>query len=153
MMFAGIHAPVGRGELRLTSADPAVQPALAYRYLEDERDRRRLREAVRMSLRLVEHEAFAGMIEERLAPLDVHVASDAALDEWIQLAATTGQHVAGTCRMGPAHDPQAVVDQRGRVHGVQNLWVADASIMPTITRANTNATSIMIGEKVADRFE
>jgi choline dehydrogenase-like flavoprotein len=59
-------------------------------------------------------------------------------------------HGVGTCKMGPASDKMAVVDQRLRVHGMQNLWVGDASIMPVVSRANTNLTSIMIGERLAD---
>ncbi len=62
----------------------------------------------------------------------------------------TSHHIAGTCKMGPATDPLAVVDQHGRVHGIENLRVADASIMPDCIRANTNATTIMIGERMAD---
>ena len=61
-----------------------------------------------------------------------------------------GQHLSGTCKMGPASDPMAVVDQFGRVHGIENLRVADASVMPDVIRANTNLTTIMIGERVAD---
>ena len=62
----------------------------------------------------------------------------------------TSHHISGTCKMGPASDPMAVVNQYGRVHGLEDLRVADASIMPDCIRANTNATTIMIGERVAD---
>jgi choline dehydrogenase len=62
----------------------------------------------------------------------------------------TSHHISGTCKMGPASDPMAVVDQYGRVHGLANLRIADASIMPDCIRANTNATTIMIGERIAD---
>jgi choline dehydrogenase len=74
-------------------------------------------------------------------------------DDWGGFARKTYDsyhHGVGTCKMGPASDPMAVVDQRLRVHGVQNLWVGDASIMPVVSRANTNLTSIMIGERLAD---
>ena len=63
---------------------------------------------------------------------------------------TTTFHMMGTCRMGPAHDPSAVVDPRLRVHGIEGLRVADASIMPTMPAANTNAATLMIGEKASD---
>jgi choline dehydrogenase-like flavoprotein len=62
----------------------------------------------------------------------------------------TGDHVSGTCKMGPASDSLAVVDQYGKVHGLQSLRVVDASVMPDVIRANTNATTIMIAEKVAE---
>jgi choline dehydrogenase len=62
----------------------------------------------------------------------------------------TQHHISGTCKMGPAGDSMAVVDQFGHIHGMENLRVVDASIMPDVIRANTNATTIMIAEKVAD---
>ena len=83
-------------------------------------------------------------------PTDADLASDEALDDWLMRNLGTSHHVSGTCKMGPASDPMAVVSQYGRVHGLEGLWVADASIMPDCIRANTNATTIMIGERVAD---
>ncbi|MFN0073608.1 MAG: GMC oxidoreductase, partial [Chloroflexota bacterium] len=74
-------------------------------------------------------------------------------DDWATYARSTQetyQHPVGTCMMGPAENPMAVVDQHLRVHGMANLWVADASIMPTVTHANTNLTAIMIGEVLSD---
>jgi len=138
------------GELRLQSTDPAVQPSLDYRYLESEFDRRRMREMVRLAARLAEHEAFRSIVAERVEPTDAELASDEALDEYLLREVTTGQHISGTCKMGPASDPLAVVDQFSRVHGLQNLRVADASIMPNCIRANTNVTTMMIGERIAD---
>ncbi len=75
--------------------------------------------------------------------------SDEALDAWMMENVSIGQHLSGTCKMGPASDPMAVVDQFGRVHGIEGLRVADASIMPDVIRANTNLTTIMIGERIA----
>ena len=78
------------------------------------------------------------------------MASDDALDGWLMKYVGTGDHVSGTCKMGPASDSMAVVDQYGKVHGLQGLRVIDASVMPDVIRANTNATTIMIAEKMAD---
>ena len=75
---------------------------------------------------------------------------DTALNEWIRKSVATAFHPAGTCRMGPAGDPRVVVDSNLRVHGIQGLRVADASIMPVVVSANTNATTIMIGDRAAD---
>ena len=141
---------VGSGELKLASADPDEQPALNYNYFAEEFDRRRSREGLRLAVKLSEHPDFADILSERIEPLDADLESDDALDEWMMREATTGQHISGTCKMGPASDPMAVVDQRGRVHGIEGLRVVDASIMPDCIRANTNVTTMMIGERVAD---
>jgi choline dehydrogenase len=145
-----LELAVGAGELRLASTDPTVQPHLEYRYLEDPWDRQRLREAVRLCARLLEHSAYKNIVEKRLAPSDQELASDDALDAWMRQHVTTSQHISGTCKMGPASDPLAVVDQYCRVCGLEGLRVADASVMPDVIRANTNATTIMIAERVAD---
>ncbi|MGI9624112.1 MAG: GMC oxidoreductase, partial [Acidimicrobiales bacterium] len=95
------------------------------------------------------HPAYSPLLGERLMPSDNELASDDALDRWMQTHATTQHHSSGTCKMGPSSDPSAVVDQYCRVHGLQGLRVVDASVMPNVVRANTNATAIMIGERVA----
>ena len=145
-----LEQAVGSGELRLTSTDPHVQPHLDYRYLVDPWDRQRLREAVRFCVRLLEDEAFGDIVSERITPTDQDLASDEALDAWMLENVSSGQHISGTCKMGLASDPLAVVDQYCRVHGLEALRVVDASVMPDVIRANTNATTIMIGERVAD---
>jgi choline dehydrogenase-like flavoprotein len=127
-----------------------VQPFLDYRYLEEAFDRQRLREAMRLCVKLTEHETFKDIIAERVEPTDTDLASDDALDAWLRREVTTSQHISCTCKMGPASDPMAVVDQFGRVHGLANLRVVDASIMPDCIRANTNVTTMMIGERIAD---
>lgn len=138
------------GELTLASADPHVQPYLYYGFLDDLSDRERLREAVRFCFRLLEHEAFKDIIAGPLTPTMEDLASDDALDQWLNRNVTTAQHLGGTCKMGPESDPMAVVDQYCRVRGLECLRVADTSVMPQMVRANTNATAIMIGERVAD---
>ncbi len=144
-----LQLPVTAGELRLTSIDPHVQPHMDYRYLEDSWDRQRLREAVRLCVRLSEHESFSSIISERLSPTDDDLASDETLDNWMLKNVGTSFHVSGTCKMGPSPDPLVVVDQYCRVHGLEGLRVVDASVMPDIIRANTNATTVMIAERVA----
>ncbi len=149
-MLAILNLAVGSGELRLTSADPSVQPFLDYRYFEDEFDRRRLREAIRLCVKLGQDEGFKDIVEDRIEPTDAELASDDALDVFMRREVTTGQHISCTCKMGPSDDPMSVVDQYGKVHGLQNLRVVDASIMPDCVRANTNVTTMMIGEHIAD---
>jgi choline dehydrogenase len=147
-----LNLAAGQGELRLRSPDPGVQPALDFNFLAEAEDRRRLREAVRLCAGLGGAPAFREILAGRLAPGDDDLASDAALDAWMRREVTTTNHISGTCKMGPAADPLAVVDERGRVHGLEGLRVADASIMPDCVRANTNATAMMIGERMADRI-
>ncbi len=146
----GLYLAVGAGELRLTSTDPSVQPRMDYRYLEDSWDRQRLREAVRLCARLLEDPVYREIIDQRVSPTDADLASDEALDRWLLQTVATSYHISGTCKMGPASDPMAVVDQFCRVHGLSRLRVADASIMPDVVRANTNVTTMMIAERCAD---
>ena len=113
-------------------------------------DRDRLRESVHICVNIAKREPLASMIAELLDPTPADLASDDALDEWMLRNVRTSHHISGTCKMGPDSDALAVVDQRARVRGVEGLRVADASIMPDCIRANTNATSILIGERVAD---
>jgi predicted dehydrogenase (TIGR03970 family) len=145
-----INLAMSKGELRLQSTDPTAQPILDYRYLEDEFDRRRMREMVRLAVKLFEHPDFEPIVAGRNEPTDEELASDDALDAFIARDISTGQHTSGTCKMGPASDPLAVVDQYGKVHGLRGLRVVDASILPDCIRANTNVTTMMIGERVAD---
>ncbi len=93
---------------------------------------------------------MADLIEYRKSPLDSDLESDETLDAWMRREVTTGHHISCTARMGPSDDDMAVVDQFGKVHGIDGLRVADASVMPDVIRANTNCTTIMIGERVAD---
>lgn len=146
----GLYLAVGAGELQLTSPDPTVQPHMHYRYLEDPWDRQRLREAVRLCVRLLQDPAYAAILAQRVSPTDAELASDEALDRWLLQNVTTSYHISGTCKMGPASDPMAVVDQWCRVHGLAHLRVADASIMPDVVRANTNVTTMMIAERCAN---
>ena len=148
--WVGIMLAVGAGELTLTSKDVGVQPNLNYNYFSKEFDRRRAREGLRLAVSLAGHPDFDDILAERVGPSDEVIESDDALDEWIMREATTGQHISGTCKMGPASDPMAVVNQHGGVHGLQGLRVVDASIMPDCIRANTNVTTMMIGERISD---
>ena len=140
----------GSGQITLTSPDPHVQPMLEYHFLENDSDIERLRDGVRLVVRLTESDAYRGIMKERLMPTDDELATDEALNAWLRQNVRTSQHLVGTCKMGPASDPTAVVDQYGRVHGTEGLNVADASIMPNTPRANTNVSTIMIAERISD---
>ena len=134
----------------MKSSDPHEQPIINYNYLSDEMDRARMREAVKLGIELAKDGAFAELIAERVNPTDEDLSSDDDLDNWLLRNVYTQHHSSGTCKMGPDDDPMAVVDQYCRVRGLMGLRVVDASVMPDVIRANTNATTIMIAEKVAD---
>ena len=147
---SSLQLAMGSGELRLTSTDPHVQPYLDYNYFTEPLDLERMRKAIRLCVSFGEHEAFKDIILERVNPTDDDLASDDRLDSWLMRNVGTSHHISGTCKMGPDSDPMAVLDQSCRVRGLHGLRVTDASVMPDVIRANTNATSIMIGERVAD---
>jgi predicted dehydrogenase (TIGR03970 family) len=145
----GVYHSEGRGDLHLVSADPDVQPSIEFRFLEEEFDRRRLREGIRLSADLMRTPELSAIAELPISPALNTMASDSELDEWMLGSVRNSQHPCGTCRMGPSSDPTSVVDQFGRVHGVEGVRVADASIFPEIVRSHINATVIAVGERIA----
>ncbi len=102
-----------------------------------------------MCLKQLEHPAYQTYIERRINLFDADLSSYESLDAWILGNLTPATHMSGTCKMGPASDPMAVIDRYCRVHGLAGLRVVETSVMPEVVRAN--ATAIMIGERVADR--
>jgi len=141
--------PTSLGHVRLRSADPGEGPEIVFNYLATERDREDMRNAVHHVRELIEQPAFDGIRAAEISP-GPDVRDDAAIDTWVRQTMETGYHAAGTCRMGPAADPTAVVDPELRVHGVEGLRVVDASVMPQVVSGNTNAPTVMIAEKASD---
>lgn len=144
-----LNLAIGSGELHLDSSDPHVQPKINYNYLRESFDLERLREAVNVCLGLSQREELKSIIEARTDPTPADLATEHTLNNWLMRKAITSHHISSTCKMGPSSDPMAVVDQEGKVHGIEGLRVGDASIMPDCIRANTNVTAMAIGEKIA----
>ena len=141
--------PESSGHLELKSADARDYPAIHPNYLSTKTDCDTLVEGIRVARRIARHEPLKSLVTEEHAPGDdISDDDDDALLDWARNTSTTIYHPTGTCKMGS--DPMAVTDHRLRVHGIENLRVADASIMPAITSGNTNAPTIMIGEKASD---
>lgn len=138
--------PESRGTVRLASADPMAAPAIDPNFLADDRDMDVLRAGVKLVHRIAAAPALAKHkgVDRHATPLD----DDAALDQLIRNRADTVYHPVGTARMGS--DDQAVCDPQLRVRGVEGLYIADASVMPRVVSGNTNAPTIMIGERCAD---
>ena len=147
-----LEMPSSVGTVKLTSRDHRVQPELRFNFLDHPFDRQRLREAVRRVVALFNQAPLKDTVGDRISPDDNLLSDDDALDIWMQTTATIAGHSSCTCKMGPASDTMAVVDQSACVHGVPGLRIIDASIMPEIVRANTNATTIMMAEKLAKKL-
>ncbi len=145
-----LELPEGSGWVRLASDDPTEQPYFNYRYFEHPEDTRRLRDGVRMAASMLETKAYTDIYDGRLTPTDEVLNDDDSLDLWMKRTVSSARHVSGTCKIGPDDDPMAVVDQHCKVKGIEGVWVADSSVMPKVPRANTNASAIMIGERVAE---
>ncbi len=140
--------PESRGSIHIASKDPGSQPAIRFNFLSDQIDRDCLSAAMRTVRSVVEAEPLKWLQPDEFMPGGQAKTDDELLD-YATRYAETAYHPVGTCKMGTDSDPMAVVDDRLRVRGISGLRIADASIMPTLTSGNTNAPSIMIGEKCA----
>ncbi|WP_296233085.1 choline dehydrogenase [uncultured Pseudomonas sp.] len=151
----GFQAHVGsmrspsRGRIQLKSKDPRQHPSILFNYMSHEQDWQEFRDGIRLTREIMAQPALDPYRGREISP-GAHVQSDAELDAFIREHAETAFHPSCSCKMG--EDDMAVVDNQGRVHGVQGLRVVDASIMPEIITGNLNATTIMMAEKIADRI-
>ena len=151
----GFQAHVGpnrspsRGTIRLRSNNPMEAPKIQFNYMSHEKDWQDFRTCIRLTREIFQQEAFAPFAGKELAPGD-RAQSDDALDDYVREHVESAYHPSGACKMGSSDDPTAVVDPECRVIGIENLRLADSSIMPQITNGNLNGPSIMIGERAAD---
>jgi len=141
--------PTSRGYVRIRSGEPSTHPAIQLNYLSTDEDKRVAVDAIRLTRRIVAAEALRRFEPEEYRPGPAYQ-TDEELAKAAGEIGTTIFHPVGTCKMGSAEDVLAVVDPQLRVHGLEGLRIADASIMPSITSGNTAAPTVMIGEKAAD---
>lgn len=149
-LVATLARAYGSGELRLRSADPRITPIVEQRFCDDKRDATRLAQAFRDVLRLMQAAPLADLIAEVSVPELKRSLDPTQLEAHCRKLAGSSFHPCGTVRMGPREDPASVVDARGRCHSVDNLVVADASILPTVPRAPTQLTAILVGEQIGE---
>ncbi|TPO00868.1 choline dehydrogenase [Mesorhizobium sp. B1-1-5] len=153
----GFQAHVGpmrsksRGSVSLRSPEPKAKPVIRFNYMSHPDDWSEFRHCVRLTREIFGQKAFDGFRGKEISP-GSHVQTDDELDAFIRDHAESAYHPCGTCRMGRADDPTAVVDPECRVIGVEGLRVADSSIFPRVTNGNLNAPSIMTGEKASDHI-
>ncbi|MFO1127219.1 MAG: GMC family oxidoreductase N-terminal domain-containing protein [Rhodospirillales bacterium] len=149
VMLPGVVRPLSRGWVRLASADPLAKPLIHTNYLGCESDLQRLTGAARLARRIYGTQALGSWVGQEVAPGPG--VDDAGLADYVRAAADSYHHQAGSCRMGL--DAAAVVDPRLRVHGIEGLRVADASIMPAVPSGNCHAGIVMVAEKAADMIK
>ncbi len=146
-----IHAmkPASRGSVRIGSSDPDVLPIVDHGFLTDAagHDTATLLDGIRLAQRIARTGAMEGLLDGELVPGEI--AGDDEITEYMKRSVGGYWHPVGTCKMGPVSDLDAVVDATGRLHGSDNVYVADASIMPTIPRANTHLLVLTIAERIA----
>ena len=153
----GFQAHVGpmrsrsKGWVRLKSADPGERPSIFFNYLSQPDDWTEMRACVRLTREIFAQPAFERYRGREIQP-GAAVESDAQIDAFVSAKVESAYHPCGTCRMGQASNPLAVVDPQARVIGLQGLRVVDSSIMPSITTGNLNAPTIMLAEKLADQI-
>lgn len=149
-LAAVLEYQYGRGELRIGSANPHDNPIVDNRFCEDARDASRLVACIKDTLAFTKTGPLADLIQNVAFPDSARSTDDEALTSLCRKLAGSGYHSCGTVKMGDLKDPTSVVDQYGCAHRLDNLVVADASIMPFVPRANTNLTCIMIGEMIGE---
>jgi choline dehydrogenase len=150
-MHAGPNRSKSRGWLKLRSNNPKDPPRAFFNYMSKPEDWRDFRTAIRLTREILAQPAFDPYRDRELAPGD-QVQSDDEIDAYIRDHVESAYHPCGACRMGSPNDPMAVVDPQCRVIGIENLRIADASIIPMVTNGNLNAPCLMIGEKAADHI-
>jgi len=151
LVSASLVRPRSTGRLHITSSDPEAAPGVELNFCKDAEDMGRMASGFRQCWQLLRETAFSERIAEIPVWTDELVRSD-ALESALRRATGTAYHPVATARMGKQGDEGAVVDEHCRVHGIENLRVVDASVMPSIPRANTNLPCIMIAERIADRM-
>ena len=145
-----LYLGTSKGSVVLKSANPEDKPMVNLNLLATESDVHKMAEGVRLASEIMDSSYLEDIVDFRTSPTNNILGDKNKFHEWLRSTTTTGNHLTSTCSMGKSSNKFAVVDEDCRVFGVDNLYIADASIMPDTVRANTNVTTMMIGERLSD---
>jgi choline dehydrogenase len=148
-LVAQLELAAGSGSIDFVPSERGLTPRLEFHMLEEDTDRRRMREAIDVCDEIAAQSDLRTLLGKRLDPMMRAPRSAMARDRWMLARVAHSSHMSGVCKMAPPSDPQAVVDECGRVYGVKGLRVVDASIMPDCVRANIMATVMMMAERIS----
>ena len=151
-VHVGPTRSLSKGWVKLKSKDPYEKPSIFFNYMSKEQDWVEFRQAIRLTRELFQQPTLAKYIKREIVP-GPEVQTDAQIDAFIKAEGESAIHASCTCKMGNANDPDAVVDQNGRLHGLEGLRVVDSSIFPTLPNGNINIPTIMLAEKIADNIK
>ena len=144
-----LYLATSKGSVALKSAAPDDKPIVNLNLLATESDVKRMAEGVQMASEIMDSSYLRDIVDIRTSPTNNILGDKDKFHEWLRATTTTGNHLTSTCSMGTSSNKFAVVDENCRVYGIDNLFIADASIMPDNVRANTNVTTMMIGERLS----
>ena len=144
-----LEQPESSGEIRLASNRVEDTPYINWSFPDSQTNQERMRDAIRLCVQTLSHPSLSGTIEEVTSPASGQTESEQELDQWIRATVTAWGQPSGTCRMGPDNHQMAVVDARGRVHGISNLRIADASILPKFLPGRPELTAMVIADRIA----
>ena len=150
-VHVGPNNPSSRGSIKITSAKPEAKPAILFNYLQSEQDRQDWRDCIRLTREILHQPAFDAYRGAEAQP-GAAIGSDDEIDAWVRDNVESAYHPSCTCKMGAKEDSMAVIDNKGKVHGLEKLRVVDSSIFPTIPNGNLNAPTLMVAEKLSDEI-
>ena len=148
-VHAGVNKVSSRGSIKINSSDPQAKPTILFNYLESEQDRQDWRDCIRLTREVLSQPALDEYNAGEASP-GLEVSSDDQIDSWVRANVESAYHPSCSCKMGDLSDPMTVVDNQGKVNGIEKLRVIDSSIFPTIPNGNLNGPTIMLAEKMAD---
>ncbi len=148
-VHAGVNKVSSRGSIKINSSDPQAKPTILFNYLESEQDRQDWRDCIRLTREILSQPALDEYNAGEASP-GLEVSSDDQIDSWVRANVESAYHPSCSCKMGDLSDPMTVVDNQGKVNGIEKLRVIDSSIFPTIPNGNLNGPTIMLAEKMAD---